>query len=53
MTHDIDLVIELSDEDAQRFVDAFPIETFYWDHGFTCGDPSEDSVFRAKRARDE
>jgi hypothetical protein len=29
MTHDIDLVIELSHEDAQRFVDAFPLETFY------------------------
>ncbi len=29
MTHDIDLVIELSHEDAQRFVDTFPIESFY------------------------
>lgn len=29
MTHDIDLVIELSQEDAQHFANAFPIKTFY------------------------
>jgi hypothetical protein len=29
LTHDIDLVIELNQDDAERFADAFPIEEFY------------------------
>ena len=29
MTHDIDLVMELEYEDTERFVDAFPMDTFY------------------------
>jgi hypothetical protein len=29
LTHDIDLVIELDSEDAERFEEAFPIEEFY------------------------
>ena len=29
LTHDIDLVLELSDEDAQKLVEIFPLEEFY------------------------
>ncbi|MGE0084003.1 MAG: hypothetical protein AB7S75_06230 [Desulfococcaceae bacterium] len=29
LTHDIDLVIELDQDDAEKFADAFPIEDFY------------------------
>ena len=29
MTHDIDMVMELDQEDTERFADAFPIEIFY------------------------
>jgi len=29
LTHDIDLVIKLDDDDAERFAEAFPIEDFY------------------------
>ncbi len=29
LTHDIDLVIELNKDDAERFAEAFPIEEFY------------------------
>ena len=29
LTHDIDLVLELSDEDAEELVEVFPLEEFY------------------------
>ena len=29
LTHDIDLVLELSDEDAEKLVEVFPLEEFY------------------------